>query len=68
MAERKRSKDGRRETEEILGARGTVSEQGRKGSDVGPRGGDARRAQARLRAARGLHGPDQGGRVLRWRS
>ena len=34
MAERKRSKDGRRETEEILGARGTVSEQGRKGSDV----------------------------------
>lgn len=34
MAERKRSKDGRRETEEILGARGTVSEQGRKGSDT----------------------------------
>ena len=34
MAERKRSKDGRRETEEILGARGQVSQQGRKGSDV----------------------------------
>ena len=34
MAERVRSKDGTRETEEILGARGAVSEQGRKGSDV----------------------------------
>ncbi len=34
MAERVRSKDGKRETEEILGARGTVSQQGRQGSDV----------------------------------
>ena len=34
MAERVRSKDGKRETEEILGARGEVSQQGRQGSDV----------------------------------
>lgn len=34
MAERVRSKDGRRETEEVLGARGQVSEQGRIGSDT----------------------------------
>ena len=34
MAERIRSKDGTRETEEILGARGEVSQQGRTGGDV----------------------------------
>ena len=34
MAERIRSKDGTRETEEILGARGEVSQQGRQGSDT----------------------------------
>lgn len=31
MAERKRSKDGKRETDEILGARGGVDQQGRAG-------------------------------------
>ena len=39
MPERHRSKDGRRETEEILGAEGTVGGQGREGGrlarDVG---------------------------------
>ena len=34
MAERKRSKDGRRETEEIPGAQGSVSQQGRSGGDL----------------------------------
>ena len=34
MAERVRSKDGRSETAEILGARGEVSHQGRSGGDV----------------------------------
>ena len=34
MAERIRSKDGTRETEQILGARGSISQQGRQGSDV----------------------------------
>lgn len=34
MAERARSKDGRRETEEILGERGAVSQQGRDGTDT----------------------------------
>ena len=34
MAERARSKDGTRETEEILGARGEVDQQGRGGGDV----------------------------------
>ena len=34
MAERIRSKDGRRETEEMLGEPGTVSQQGRIGSDT----------------------------------
>ena len=34
MAERARSKDGTRETEEILGAKGEVSQQGRTGGDV----------------------------------
>lgn len=32
MADRVKSKDGRRETEEILGERGTVSHQGRDGT------------------------------------
>jgi hypothetical protein len=31
MAERKRSKDGKRETDKILGARGSVDQQGRAG-------------------------------------
>ena len=31
MAERKRSNDGTKETEEILGARGTVDQAGREG-------------------------------------
>ena len=34
MAERIRSKDGRSETEEILGARGEIDQQGRAGGDV----------------------------------
>ncbi|WP_264213819.1 hypothetical protein [Leisingera thetidis] len=34
MAERKRSKDGRRETEDIPGAKGTVSQQGRGGGGL----------------------------------
>ena len=34
MAERARSKDGTRETEEILGAKGEISQQGRTGGDV----------------------------------
>ncbi|MBY6055783.1 hypothetical protein KUV26_04065 [Leisingera daeponensis] len=34
MAERKRSKDGRRETEEIPGAKGTISQQGRTGGTL----------------------------------
>lgn len=34
MAERKRSKDGRRETEEVPGAKGTVSQQGRSGGGL----------------------------------
>ena len=34
MAERVRSKDGTRETEEILGARGEVDQQGRAGGDT----------------------------------
>ncbi|MEY8801063.1 hypothetical protein AB9K35_12185 [Leisingera sp. XS_AS12] len=34
MAERKRSKDGHRETEEIPGAQGTISQQGRIGGDL----------------------------------
>lgn len=35
MAERARSKDGRRETEEVLGEPGNVSQQGRVGTDTG---------------------------------
>lgn len=34
MADRKRSQDGRKETEEVLGARGTVSQQGRSGGNL----------------------------------
>ncbi|UWQ51258.1 hypothetical protein K3722_07725 [Leisingera caerulea] len=34
MAERKRSKDGHRETEEIPGAKGSVSQQGRTGGGL----------------------------------
>ena len=34
MAEHKRSSDGTRETRKILGARGTVSQSGRKGGDI----------------------------------
>ena len=34
MAERIRSKDGSRDTDDILGARGEVSQQGRQGGDV----------------------------------
>lgn len=34
MAERKRSKDGHSETDEILGAEGTVDQAGRDGGDV----------------------------------
>ena len=34
MAERVRSKDGTRETDMVLGARGEVSHQGRSGGDV----------------------------------
>ena len=34
MPERVRSQDGTRETEEILGARGEVSQQGRTGGDI----------------------------------
>lgn len=34
MAERHRSKDGRKETEEVLGAKGTVSHGGRTGTDL----------------------------------
>lgn len=34
MAERARSKDGRRETEEVLGETGGVSQQGRAGGDL----------------------------------
>lgn len=34
MPERKRSKDGTRETREILGERGTVSLQGRSGGNL----------------------------------
>ncbi|EDZ48246.1 hypothetical protein [Leisingera daeponensis] len=34
MAERKRSTDGRRETDEIPGAKGSVSQQGRAGGGL----------------------------------
>lgn len=34
MADRKRSQDGRKETEEVLGARGMVSQQGRSGGNL----------------------------------
>lgn len=34
MAERARSKDGSRDTDDVLGARGEVSQQGRTGGDV----------------------------------
>ncbi|MFW8592842.1 hypothetical protein [Cribrihabitans neustonicus] len=34
MAERKRSKDGHRETDDLLGAEGTVSHQGRTGGNL----------------------------------
>ncbi|MDC0737843.1 hypothetical protein N6L24_06110 [Cognatishimia sp. SS12] len=34
MAERHRSKDGRKETEEILGAEGKISHQGRTGGTL----------------------------------
>lgn len=34
MAERARSKDGSRDTDDVLGARGEISQQGRTGGDV----------------------------------
>ena len=34
MAERKRSKDGKKETEELLGAEGKVDQQGRSGGNL----------------------------------
>lgn len=34
MAERKRSKDGVKETEKVLGAEGTISQQGRAGGTL----------------------------------
>ncbi len=34
MAERKRSKDGSRDTDDILGSDGTISEQGRQGGNL----------------------------------
>ncbi len=34
MAERIRSKDGTRDTDDILGARGEIAQQGRAGGDV----------------------------------
>lgn len=56
MAERARSKDGSRDTDDVLGARGEISQQGRTGGDVAREVGtrdELKRASSRPAGATG---------------